>query len=104
MPTGIPARHQRATRSASTSSAAPSRTEAGSSSRWSGPIASRSRCGTTSPTKPIVPEMATAAEVARVASMVSRSFSRSTSMPRLAAWRVTEQQQVERPPAGEQER
>ena len=42
--------------SAASSSTAPSSALAGSSARCVGPIASRSRCGTTMPTKPMTPE------------------------------------------------
>ena len=45
----------RAKVSATSSRIAPRHDAAGSSRRWPGPITSRSRCGTTMPTKPITP-------------------------------------------------
>ena len=57
--------------------------QAGRSARWSGPIAkSRSRCGTTMPTKPITPAAATLAPTAAATRTTIAVFARSTGTPR----------------------
>ena len=83
MPIGISAGATmvRASVSAPTSRMAPSRAEAGSSSRCAGPITSRSRCGTTMPTKPTTPQIETATPVIADTSTIEIRFSRSTSTP-----------------------
>ena len=83
MPIGISAGATivRASVSAPTSSTAPNSIEAGSSSRCAGPITSRSRCGTTMPTKPTTPQTETATPVIADTSTIEIRFSRSTSTP-----------------------
>src|SRR6185312_1230218 len=87
MPIGISAGATmvRASVSAPTISAAPNSIEAGSSSRCAGPIISRSRCGTTMPTKPTTPQTETATPVIADTSTIEIRFSRSTSTPLLNA-------------------
>jgi len=59
----------RARVSASVSSAPPPRAQAGRMRRWSLPRTRRSMCGTTSPTKPMLPAVVTARAVSRLARM-----------------------------------
>src|SRR5829696_4490199 len=83
-PTGTPP-SIRATTSAAASNEAPNRAEIGRTSRALGPTSSRTRCGTTSPTKPMSPAIATPAAVTREASARRMARSRLTSTPRWAA-------------------
>ena len=75
----------RASVSASTSTAAPPRAEPASTLLWSGPATSRTRCGTTSPKKPMLPATATLAPTASVLSPMSWRLSRVTGSPRCVA-------------------
>ena len=89
----------RATRSAADSRAAPTIAESGRTRRAAGPTSSRTTWGTTRPTNPMSPLIATPAAVA--------SEARASRMPALAPdvdaevarGRVAEQQPVERPGA-----
>src|SRR5690625_2527669 len=72
----------RDTRSASMSSSAPSSALAGSSTRWFGPNQRRIRCGTTRPTKPIMPETATPAPTPRATRATMIHLTVSTGTPR----------------------
>ena len=59
----------------------------GTRNRWPGPAAMRSRCGTTSPTKPMTPVTVTAAAVSSATTRIRTIRSRSTSTPRCRAGR-----------------
>src|SRR5690606_24829244 len=82
-PTGswVGATTVRASVSASTTSAPPASTQAGSSVRWSLPSARRSVCGTISPTNPTAPAVVTAKPAASAASRQVASRRRVTSTP-----------------------
>src|SRR5207244_258488 len=81
---GLPSRN-RATASASTSTAAPIAAETGSSRRLSGPTIHRAACGQISPTNPIGPLIATAAAVTSEATRRPTHRTRFTCAPRDAA-------------------
>ena len=71
----------RAARSPTTSSTAPPRAEATTSTRWAGPTTMRTRWGTTRPTNRMMPLTATAAAVSRATTTSITTRSRSTSTP-----------------------
>lgn len=56
-------------------------TDAGSSTRWSGPTSILATCGITSPTQPMIPLMETAAAVTTVAQPITTIRSSSTLTP-----------------------
>src|SRR6516164_3332794 len=64
---------------------APNRRLTGSSRANAGPTVSRARCGTTSPTHPMMPLAATAAEVINVAAAITTMRSIRVSRPRAVA-------------------
>ena len=60
--------------SATSSNMAPARADAGSKCLWSGPINMRTICGTTNPTKAIVPTMATDVPTPMATQMIMATF------------------------------
>src|SRR5919201_1153117 len=80
-----PRKSTRASASARMRNAAPPSADAGSTTRWSGPVSRRTACGTIRPTKPTRPVKATAIPTAALAAKKANSRVRPTSTPSAAA-------------------
>ena len=93
-PTGTPP-SIRATTSAAASRLAPNSAEIGRTRRALGPTSMRTKCGTTSPTNPMSPAIATPAAVTSEASPIRITRSRLTSTPRWARRLLAQEEPVE---------